>query len=137
MAKQGIRLHFNGEHDTVFDFRSPVSGKELLVQKVLLNIATYAKSDRVFPTRGTTLHQDAINGLAINSVEAQHIGNFASLDTELFLAGSGSGEADGVAVTSVTLTPGVYNSQDQRIRYYAQVTFSDATKTPVPVTING
>lgn len=137
MSMKGIRIHFDGQDNTVFDFRSAATDKELLAQQVLINIATTAGSDPVFPDRGTTLHQDAINGLAVNKTEASHIGNFAALDTKLFLRSTGAATEDGVTVARLNVDPINYDILSNKISYEVQIVFSDGTSNPTSVTSNG
>lgn len=84
---KGIRLHMNGDADTLFDFRSPVEGKEHYSQKMLVNLATEKGSDPIFEERGTDILAEAIGGVIIDTATAKHLGNFAALDSVIFVTG--------------------------------------------------
>ena len=137
MATKGIKIFFDGKDNTVFDFRSSVTGKELLAQQVLVNIATDAGSDPLYPTRGTTLHRDSINGLTINKVEAQHTGNFAALDTLMFVSSTMQEAEPAVTRDARSVIPKTCDHSTRTLSYEVQMTFSDGTSNPITVVTNG
>lgn len=132
-----IRIHFDGKDGTVFDFRSVVEDKALFQQKAVLNIATEQGSDPLYAGRGTTLLADSINGLTINRIAAQHSGNFAALDTLLFLAPfypEGVQEADRIA--ELAIVPTDYDINTNTLRFDTVFTFSDDTIVSSNTTLN-
>lgn len=84
---RGIKLHMNGDRDTLFDFREPVEGKKHYTQKMFVNLATEQGSDPLYPDRGTTLLAGAIGGVIVDTAAAAHLSNFAALDTVVFVNG--------------------------------------------------
>lgn len=132
-----IRLHFNGENDTVFDFRTVVKDKALYQQKAMLNIATEQGSDPLFEDRGTTLLADSINGLTINKTEAQHSGNFAALDTLLFLAPYYPEEVpEEDRIADLAVVPTDYDATTNTLRFDTVFTFADDTIVSSNNTLN-
>ncbi len=78
----GIALDFTGELPELGTGK--VAGFAATVQNALVNLGTGQGSDPLFPERGTTLQQDAVEGKLIDLNSAQHSSNFAAVDTLSF-----------------------------------------------------
>lgn len=135
-----VRIHFNGDDDTVFDFRAPVEGKAQVVQKVLLNIATERGSDPLFEDRGTNLLRDSINGLTINKTAAQHTGNFAAVYTKTFILANmwkrdlmGNPER----LTAINVIPIAYDPVRKALQFDTECKFADDEIEQTNTTVNG
>lgn len=132
-----FRIHFDGGEDTVFDFRTPVEGKDMYIQKMLINIATEKGSDPLYPDRGTNLVSDAVGGLVVNGQAAAHSGNFAALSTNLFVnredyaATAGSPDR----IKSCRLSPAGIDSENGSVSYKAVFAFNDGTSTTETISV--
>lgn len=60
-------------------------GAEGTAQAVMVNVATDAGSDAVFPDRGTSLLADVVAGGAVFGNRAIHIANVAAVETQNFM----------------------------------------------------
>ena len=131
-----IRIRFNGEYDTVFDLKSKVEGKDLYMQKYMINLATDNGSDPLYSTRGTTLMQEAIGGTLLSDNAIAHAGNFAALDSRLFV--NGEDYAD-VRLSPDLVADCVLEAQDtgnsSTITYNVRFTFADGTETDTTLDI--
>lgn len=82
--KKGLKLTFNtssninGDVYPDFDTTQINTGFETTVQNCLIDTLTNQGSDTIFPTRGTTLQEDAYAGFITNSMALQHSCNFAA-----------------------------------------------------------
>lgn len=136
-----IKIQFKGD-SSVIDLNSSVTGKETAQQKYLVNLVTEQGSDPLYDDRGTTLLQDAINGLIYNTVSATHVANFATLDTNYFFdsikyynanedntytISTGDTDPDGInTLTILPITVDVYNSTlDLSVKFI----FNDRSET--------
>ena len=81
---RGIRLAFD-EDGPRFEFSTPVSAFDSVVQNALVNVGTDLGSDPVFKTRGTDLKRDGAHGRMATSIWANHSANFAALKTLAFI----------------------------------------------------
>lgn len=132
---RAIAIDFTGGYTTRINFRREVSGKSLQEQKYLVNVATKAGSDPVFPRRGTKLLDSAIGG-ALMSINGLTDG-FAAVDTVYFCNYE---ESKAVYespdnVVAFTLTPTSAGSSLAEVCFTANFLFADQTKTKVPVTV--
>lgn len=132
---RAIAIDFTGGYTTRINFRREVSGKSLQEQKYLVNVATKAGSDPVFPRRGTKLLDSAIGG-ALMSINGLTDG-FAAVDTVYFCNYE---ESKAVYespdnVIAFTLTPTSAGSSLAEVCFTANFLFADQTKTKVPVTV--
>lgn len=130
---KGIKLHMNGDRDTLFDFRAPVEGKKHYAQKMLVNLATERGSDPLYPDRGTTLLTGAIGGVIIDTASASHLGNFAALDTVVFVNGGAypelkenEAEMDD-AVVDINITLRDVDMKEQRVAFDVAFVHGDLT----------
>lgn len=132
---RAVAIDFTGGYTTRINFRREVSGKSLQEQKYLVNVATKAGSDPVFPRRGTKLLDSAIGG-ALMSINGLTDG-FAAVDTVYFCNYE---ESKAVYespdnVVAFTLTPTAAGSSLSEVCFTANFLFADQTKTKVPVTV--
>lgn len=132
---RAVAIDFTGGYTTRINFRREVSGKSLQEQKYLVNVATKAGSDPVFPRRGTKLLDSAIGG-ALMSINGLTDG-FAAVDTVYFCNYEESKvmfeSSDNVI--AFTLTPTSAGSSLTEVCFTANFLFADQTKTKVPVTV--
>lgn len=90
---RSVRIDFTGEKPRL-DFDYVVAGFLATVQNSLVNLGTELGSDRLYPSRGTNLLQDAVSGKMINQRTAEHSANFAALKTLTFIQETGDQESD-------------------------------------------
>lgn len=133
-----LRIQFNGETGTRLLLNETVEGKRLLQQKYLINTATTAGSDRIYPNRGTTLLAKAIGGAIINEKEAAHLGNFASLDTLHFCTYEEHPDiyTQPGYVMQYDLEPLSYDNSTNILSFKAKFSFTDSTETADIVNIS-
>lgn len=132
---RAIAIDFTGGYTTRINFRREVSGKSLQEQKYLVNVATKAGSDPVFPRRGTKLLDSAIGG-ALMSINGLTDG-FAAVDTVYFCNYEESKAVyeSSDNVVAFTLTPTSAGSSLAEVCFTANFLFADQTRTKVPVTV--
>ena len=132
---RAVAIDFTGGYTTRINFRREVSGKSLQEQKYLINVATNAGSDPVFPKRGTKLLDSAIGG-ALMSINGLTDG-FAAVDTVYFCnyEESKAMYESPDNVRAFTLTPTQVGSSLTEVCFTANFLFADQTETKVPVTI--
>ena len=132
---RAVAIDFTGGYTTRINFRREVSGKSLQEQKYLVNVATKAGSDPVFPKRGTKLLDSAIGG-ALMSINGLTDG-FAAVDTVYFCNYEESKAMfeSSDNVIAFTLTPTSAGSSLAEVCFTANFLFVDQTKTKVPVII--
>jgi len=80
---KGLKLIF-GPSGVEIDPLASVSGVEAKIQGALVNIGTSRGSDSVWPDRGTELLKNAVLNGVPGVVQAQHLANFAAVDTLFF-----------------------------------------------------
>jgi len=80
---RGVKINFDANGPS-FDFTAPLRDFETTVQNALVNVATDAGSDPVYPDRGTDLLLDGVSGRLINNAWANHSANFAAIKTLVF-----------------------------------------------------
>jgi biotin carboxylase len=127
-----IKIIFDGDASTI-DLNSLVEDKNLYEQKVLVNMVTENGSDKIFPSRGTKMLADSINGKVYSRTGTVHIGNFAALDTIYFIR---STDPEDIAEENYTLrdinVDGIsYNSKDHALNMSVQIVYKDETTTEV------
>lgn len=144
-----LKIKFKGD-DSIIDLNSYVDGKDMYQQKYLVNIVTEQGSDPLYDDRGTTLLQDAINGLAYNYVSAAHVSNFAALDTRYFFdtidyyesddndtytTTTENDDGDNInAISILPLTIDIYNSTlDLSVKFIFNDKTETSTVSSVPV----
>lgn len=132
---RAVAIDFTGGYTTRINFRREVSGKSLQEQKYLVNVATKAGSDPVFPKRGTKLLDSAIGG-ALMSINGLTDG-FAAVDTIYFCNYEESKAMfeSSDNVIAFTLIPTSAGSSLSEVCFTADFLFVDQTKTKVPVII--
>jgi hypothetical protein len=132
---RAVAIDFTGGYTTRINFRREVSGKALQEQKYLVNVATTAGSDPIFPKRGTKLLDSAIGG-ALMSINGLTDG-FAAVDTVYFCNYEESKamyeSPDNVRV--FTLTPSAVGSSMTEVCFNAHFLFADQTENTVSVTV--
>ena len=135
---KSISITFDGEDSTFIDWNSMKEGKECIVQKYLVNIATEKGTDPVFPSRGTDLLQQAIGGVVIDATSALMIGNFAATDTIYFCAWEETPEVyeSGDYPDSAELIPTGYSNNGRVLNFDLNLTFQDGSSTQVETTIS-
>lgn len=132
-----VAIRFNGAVDTVFDFSRAVEGKAAEEQRYLINLATSVGTDGIYPDKGTELLEQSMGGLIVDYNGASHLGNFASLDTRLFMEDLGPEERidSDDAIYGVSVSPVSYGQDTRTLHYTVQFTFNDGTETSEDVTI--
>jgi hypothetical protein len=132
---RAVAIDFTGGYTTCINFRREVSGKSLQEQKYLINVATKAGSDPVFPKRGTKLLDSAIGG-ALMSINGLTDG-FAAVDTVYFCnyEESKAMYESPDNVRAFTLTPTQVGSSLTEVCFTANFLFADQTETKVPITV--
>jgi hypothetical protein len=83
----GLALEF-GPDGIVLQPQQPVDGLRAQVQAALLNLACERGSDPVYGERGTELMERAARDGVWSPARAQHLTNFAAVDTLFFLRDS-------------------------------------------------
>lgn len=126
-----IRVQFDGESGTRILLNESVEGKMLMQQKYLINTGTSKGTDKIFPQRGTDLMAGAIGGSIIDSVAAEHLGNFAALDTLYFCSYEEHPDIynGNTYVREFSLTPSDYNNFTRTLSFTAKFKFKDDTET--------
>lgn len=127
-----FKVIFNGpDGNTRLDLTQSVQDKDVTAQKVLINIPTIKGTDFLYPEKGTNLLKQCIGSVIIDSNTAQHIGNFAALDTIYFI-----NDTDGLTIdcpyglADVDLQLKNYDAGLNVLHYFSVVTFPDGTSTP-------
>lgn len=132
---RAVAVDFTGGYTTRINFKREVTGKALQEQKYLVNVATNAGSDPIFPKRGTKLLDSAIGG-ALMSLNGLTDG-FAAVDTVYFCNYEESKamyeSPDNVRV--FTLTPSAVGSSMTEVCFQAHFLFADQTENTVSVTV--
>ena len=133
---RAVAVDFTGGYTTRINFKREVTGKALQEQKYLVNVATNAGSDPIFPKRGTKLLDSAIGG-ALMSINGLTDG-FAAVDTVYFCNYEESKamyeSPDNVRV--FTLTPSAVGSSMTEVCLKAHFLFADQTENTVSVTVS-
>ena len=81
----GIALQFNSS-GAVQILPSLVEDQTCTSQNAVVNLLTEQGTDKIFPTRGTTVFQEAVSGGIISRQVATNVGNFAAINTLFFMA---------------------------------------------------
>lgn len=79
---KGLEIHFN-EGGAFLDLQSSVQGEWAQVQNIMVNISTSGPAP-VFEERGTTLMYTMVTSGFVSNRRAQHLANFAALDSLFF-----------------------------------------------------
>lgn len=79
---EGLKIDFTKEGYRLTEEK--VEDTAAVAQNILVNMMCEAEKDPVYPLRGTSLRSDALSGSLISEQAAQHIANFAALDTTIF-----------------------------------------------------
>lgn len=126
-----IKVIFDGPYGkTRLDLTNYVEGKDLTVQKVLINIPTFKGSDKLYPDKGTSLLQQFIGAVVVNKNAAQHIANFAALDTIYFINDTdGLDVNDPMGLANLDLELLDYSAMTGEVKLTSVVYFPDGTKT--------
>lgn len=80
---RGIKLQFSDKAPKL-DLTTSVVDSDSTTQNVMVSLGTDKGSDRLFPARGTDLLKSFLQMGYVGDVEAQHIANFAALDSLFF-----------------------------------------------------
>lgn len=133
-----FRIIFNGPYgQTRIDLERDVRDKAVTAQKVLINLPIIKGTDQLYPERGTDLLKQCIGAVIVNKNAAQHIANFAALDTIYFINDTDGLDIDdpnGLADVDLTLTS--YDAQVQSVSFDSVVYFPDGTSTQDKGTLN-
>lgn len=136
---RAIKIHYNGGNDTRILFREETSGKLLQIQKYLLNVATEAGSDPIFPDRGTDLLAAGIQGTLVSSTTADD--SFAAVNTLYFCNYEEHPDMfkSGDNVEFFSLDPTDYQHHNRSLSFAAEFTFKDKTEynTVLEIADNG
>jgi hypothetical protein len=80
---EGIKINFlNGE--IYIETTEKVDGFDATIQNALVNIGTRAGTDRIYPTKGTTILKSAVEGKIVGLNVANHETQAAAIDTLFF-----------------------------------------------------
>ena len=132
-----VRIKFNGENDTVFDWNSPADGKDMYAQKCLINLATERGSDPLYADRGTDLFKSAIGGSLLSNNAIAHAGNFAALNTIMFVNGEDYAAVSGSPdlVHGCRLQPMLLSKNSSILTYKVNFRFADGAETSSDFTV--
>ena len=88
--QKGIKINFISNEASIpmgatFDLSSYVTDLNALAQNTLIHTITQEGSDKLNPTRGTTLVKDSWAGTTYSVSGLIHIANFAALDTATYI----------------------------------------------------
>lgn len=132
-----IAIRFDGDGDTVFDFGRIVEGKAAEEQRFLINAATSKMSvDLYGEDKGTDILAMSLSGSVADYNTAAHAGNFAALDTLLFLGKVSDDDRmdSDEYIAEAAISPMEYSSG--AVHYIVQFTFNDGTSTSENVDIH-
>lgn len=126
-----IRVQFAGENGSRLLLNKSVDGKLLTQQKYLINTGTSKGSDAVFTDRGTDLATKIVGGNIVDATAAEHVGNFAALDTLYFCSYEEHPEIFNrdSYVRDFDLRPMDYNNYTHTLTFKAKFIFKDNTST--------
>lgn len=129
---KGLRIILDGADSTI-SFNEIVEDKNLYAQKALVNMVTENGSDKIFPTRGTKMLAESINGKVYSRTGIVHIGNFAALDTLYFIRSTDPTEVLGepYTISNIDVDGISYNNKDHALSFSVQITYKDETSTEV------
>ena len=132
---RAIAVDFTGGYTTRINFRREVTDKAMQEQKYLINVATQAGTDPIFPDRGTKLLSSAIGG-AIMTINGLTDG-FAAVDTLYFCNYEEEKEVYNAPynVTAFVLTPSEAHTSIQTVGFEASFLFADQTENTITVTV--
>lgn len=127
-----LKIIFDGDASTI-ELNALVEDKNLYEQKVLVNMVTENGSDKIFPSRGTKMLADSINGKVYNRTGTVHIGNFAALDTIYFIRSTDPADIaeENYTLRDINVDGISYNSKDHALNMSVQIVYKDETTTEV------
>lgn len=133
-----IAIVFNGPYgQTYIDLNNSVEDKNVTTQKVLINLATIKGTDHLYADKGTDLLKQCIGAVMVNKNAAQHISNFAALDTIYFINDTDGLDVDDPSgLANVDLELIGYNPKDGAVSFKSTVYFPDYTQTETPYILN-
>lgn len=133
-----IEVIFNGPYGkTYINLEGKVSGKQVTAQKVLINLATQQGTDKLYPDKGTNLLKQCIGAVMVNENAAQHISNFAALDTLYFINETDNLEVeDPTGLANVDLKLAGYDATTGQVSFASTVYFPDDTQTETSYILN-
>ena len=111
----GIALKFE-DGKALIDLGRVRSDVDHELQTALVVALTVKGSDTAFPTRGTTLHHDAVRGFLINFQSARHSANFAANDTMTFM-----NQTRTMTLTDLILDPVSFSNQRMTLDFHGFV----------------
>jgi hypothetical protein len=80
---EGLKINFlNG--DIHIEPTEKVTGFDATIQNALVNIGTRNGTDRIYPTKGTTILKSAVEGKIVGLNVANHEAQSAAIDTLFF-----------------------------------------------------
>lgn len=129
-----IAIVFNGPYGNTFiNLNDSVEGKNVTAQKVLVNLATIKGTDKLYPDKGTNLLKQCIGAVMVNENAAQHISNFAALDTLYFINETDGLEVDDpIGLEDLDLVLADYDPAINQVKFASTVYFPDNTHTETP-----
>lgn len=123
---KGLKVNFNSDGITI-DTEASVDGLEATIQNALLNIATRKGTDKVFPNKGTDLLHSAVTGKIVGINDANHVSQFAALDTLFFIRQFDITQPSNTRIGKIFMQPVSYNGH--RLLINATFTDIDGTRT--------
>lgn len=107
---KGLKLDITTPGGCVVDPSGYVEGLGCTVQNAMVNLGTDRGTDRVLSDKGTDLLKTAVSSGLPSRNLAQHIANFASIDT-LFFSRAADRVTDGDSLQGITLVPDTFSPQ--------------------------
>lgn len=136
---RAIKIQYDGGNNTKICFTEETSGKLLQIQKYLLNVATTAGTDFIFPDRGTALMETGLQGALVSQTSIDD--GFAAVDTLYFCNYEEYPEVfkSDDNVEFFALEPVEYQHQTRSLSFAAEFTFRDKTEynTVLEIADNG
>jgi hypothetical protein len=80
---EGIKVNFlNGE--IYIDPSDKITGFDATIQNALVNIGTRQSTDRIYPSKGTTILKNAVEGKIVGLNVSNHEAQLAAIETLFF-----------------------------------------------------
>ena len=129
---KGLAINFQASGRAEVDLTRSAEALQANAQNMLVNLFTHSGTDFIYPQKGTTLLADGIQHLAVDLQSAQHICNFAALDTIFFarqtdFAVNAAQFALDVNLSSRVTTPGLMS-------FVVEFSFVNGAKTAQTIT---
>lgn len=111
---EGLKINFIKD-DISISTDSKVSGFDATIQNALVNIGTRAGTDRIYPGKGTSILDRAVEGKIVGFNAANHESQLAALDTLFFSREYETSDVNEIKLGSVAMAPLSYDGNKLRI----------------------